>query len=76
LGNSLTLEETGRLREALQAILQKAVEVDADYEKFPETWLFHHRWGGNKGAEHIDGREILREMIGGRTTAWVPEIQH
>lgn len=75
LANSLNEEETTALHDAIQKILKHAVKVDADYKKFPESWLFHHRWGGNRGAGHVDGKEIVRETVGGRTTAWVPEIQ-
>lgn len=76
LANSLTKEETGALRDAIQKIIGHSVKVDADYREFPDTWLFHHRWGGNRGAVQVEGREIVRETVGGRTTAWVPEIQH
>jgi len=26
-----------------------AVEVDADMDRFPKEWLFHHRWGKKPG---------------------------
>ena len=68
-------EEWTRLHNAIEGVLAHAVHVEANYEHFPQDWLFHHRWGGGKGATHLDGREIVRETIGGRTTAWVPEIQ-
>ena len=74
-GTSLTSAEVGKLRKAIVSILETAVGVDADYEQFPPSWLFHHRWGGKSGSEMIDGRSIVRETIGGRTTAWVPQIQ-
>ena len=72
---TLTLEEWTALRGAIEGVLEFAVDVEADYERFPQSWLFHHRWGGAKGAESIEGREIVRETVGGRTTAWVPELQ-
>lgn len=75
LAASLNGDEVAALRQAIRSILDHAVGVDADYQKFPEEWLFHHRWGGAKGAEAIGGRLIVRETVGGRTTAWVPEIQ-
>lgn len=75
LANSLTDEETKRLHDALKKILKLSVEADADYEKYPKSWLFKHRWGGAKGADRIDGHEIVRETVAGRTTAWVPEVQ-
>lgn len=75
MGTSITNAETTRLHESIAYVLNLAVNVDADYNKFPENWLFHHRWGGNKGADLIEGREIQRDTVGGRTTAWVPAIQ-
>jgi len=75
LSASLSPDEVARLREAIRAVIEHAVSVDADYQRFPESWLFHHRWGGNRGSSFIDGKEIVRETIGGRTTAWVPELQ-
>ena len=56
-------------------VLDHAVKVDADYNRFPATWLFEHRWGGGRGAERIGGKAIVRETVAGRTTAWVPEKQ-
>lgn len=75
LGSSLSLPETRRLHKALKAVVTHAVDVGADYERFPQEWLFHHRWGGDRGPETIGGRAIQRDPIGGRTTAWVPSIQ-
>jgi formamidopyrimidine-DNA glycosylase len=75
LGSTLTLKEVKALRGALKEIISAAIEVGADKERFPENWLFHHRWGGAKGAEFIDGKPIVRETVGGRTTAWVPKKQ-
>lgn len=75
LGNSLSIDETGKLREAIKMVLDHAVKVGADKEQFPESWLFHYRWGGGKGDDLIEGQQIVREQIGGRTTAWVPSRQ-
>lgn len=74
-GNELTADETKRLRAKLGAIIRKAVDVDADKNRFPRTWLFHQRWGREDGAS-IAGRPIVHETVGGRTTAWVPEVQN
>lgn len=73
--STLSLKEVGRMLEVLEVILVKAVEVGADSSRYPESWLFSHRWGGNRGVEEIDGHPIRREQIGGRTTAWVPDRQ-
>ncbi|HJP84225.1 MAG TPA: DNA-formamidopyrimidine glycosylase family protein [Fimbriimonadaceae bacterium] len=75
LGESLSLKDVTRLRDTIHMIIQKAVDLGADKEKFPEDWLFHHRWGGDKGVDSIDGKKIVREPVGGRTTAWVPKVQ-
>jgi formamidopyrimidine-DNA glycosylase len=75
-GADLSAEEVERLHATLRKVLKKAVEVEADYEQFPKNWLFHHRWGGGRGADEIDGRKIVREAVGGRTTAWVPDLQN
>jgi formamidopyrimidine-DNA glycosylase len=75
LAASLTPDEVAALRGSIERILDHAVRVDADYTHFPDDWLFHHRWGGGKGDEHVGGQEIVRETVGGRTTAWVPERQ-
>ena len=71
----MSVEEFARLHESIRGVLDHAVHVEADYERFPQEWLFHHRWGGSKGADQIGGHEIVRETIGGRTTAWVPNLQ-
>lgn len=73
--SSLSPEEVEALRQSLRNVLEHAVNVDADYNQFPDEWLFLHRWGGGKGAERFVGGEIVRETVGGRTTAWVPDRQ-
>lgn len=75
LGSSLTLTEVEVLREKLWWIIDLAVNVGADKEQFPEDWLFHSRWGGAKGEELFLGELLVREPVGGRTTAWVPSRQ-
>lgn len=72
---SLTEVEVAALRRAIRSVLKRAIEVDADHRRFPRAWLFEHRWGGTRGAEQIDGQRIVRETVGGRTTAWVPSRQ-
>ena len=75
LGKEMSLSDTEALIDNLVRIIQEAVDLGADSEKFPKSWLFHYRWGGSKGDELIGGREIQRDQIGGRTTAWVPAVQ-
>lgn len=72
---TLTPQEVGALRRTIRSVLSKAVEVGADHQRFPRSWLFEHRWGGTRGVDQIAGQAILREQVGGRTTAWVPSRQ-
>jgi formamidopyrimidine-DNA glycosylase len=72
---SLTTVEVSALRRAIVSVLARAVKVGARHEHFPKTWLFEHRWGGARGPESIGGQRIVREEVGGRTTAWVPTRQ-
>jgi formamidopyrimidine-DNA glycosylase len=72
---SLNPTEVAALRRAIRAVLTRAVNVGADHQRFPKGWLFEHRWGGARGTEHIMGLSIVRETVGGRTTAWVPARQ-
>lgn len=72
---SLNAKETSKLHSAILDVIGVAVDVGADEDRFPDTWLFHHRWGGKRGAEKIGKHQIVRETIGGRTTAWVPSVQ-
>lgn len=72
---SLDKAEVATLRDCLLRVMREAIEVEADYERFPAGWLFLHRWGGKKGSDEIEGQPIVRETVGGRTTAWVPTRQ-
>lgn len=72
---SLTPAEVAALRRAIVSVLARAVKVGADHKKYPNSWLFERRWGGRRGAEQVGGQRIVREEVGGRTTAWVPTRQ-
>jgi len=73
--SSLDAVEVKALRRAIVAVLARAVKAGADHARFPKSWLFEHRWGGSRGSERIGGQRIVREQVGGRTTAWVPSRQ-
>jgi formamidopyrimidine-DNA glycosylase len=72
---SLTATEVAALRRSIRSVLAHAVKVSAEHHRFPKSWLFEHRWGGTRGAVQIAGQAIVREEVGGRTTAWVPTRQ-
>lgn len=74
-GADLSAAEVRRLSSTLHRILRRAVEVEADSERFPKSWLFHHRWGKKRDARTARGEEIVHATIAGRTTAWVPSRQ-
>jgi len=75
LASKLTPAQIRTLHKSTLSVVKKAVDVDADYERFPRTWLFNERWGKSKAAKTSRGHKIVHEEIGGRTTAWVPQIQ-
>ena len=75
LASDLSVAEVKRVRSKLRHVLTKACDWDADYTRFPQTWLFHHRWGKKRDALTGRGEEIEFDTVGGRTTAWVPKVQ-
>ncbi len=73
--SSLSQQEVEELHKAIHDVAVLASEVDADYERFPKSWIFHVRWGGQRGGDIHEGEQVIREQVGGRTTAWVPTRQ-
>lgn len=71
--DTLTADEVRRLHSALRDVVRVAVAADADSDRYPKRWLFHHRW--EKGTRTADGEPIAHATIAGRTTAWVPSRQ-
>jgi formamidopyrimidine-DNA glycosylase len=67
--------EVRALRRSLAAVIKRAVAVGAEADRFPRSWLFHHRWGRDADAHTAAGQRIVHATIGGRTTAWVPARQ-
>jgi formamidopyrimidine-DNA glycosylase len=74
--STLTHAELDKLRKQILKVLTLAVEVGADHHQYPPDWMFHHRWGGGRGQAKIGRYDIVRDEVGGRTTAWVPALQH
>ncbi|PBK76676.1 AtMMH-1 [Armillaria solidipes] len=79
--NTLTEEQVARLREKMVYVCETAVEANADDTKFPDNWLFKHRWGKGKKAAHNmvlpsgEPATIKWITVGGRTSAFVFELQ-
>jgi len=76
--NTLSDEQIKQLHTSIHYICSTAVELLGDSDKFPEDWLFKHRWGkGKKGTTNTmpSGEKILFLTVGGRTSAVVPSVQ-
>jgi formamidopyrimidine-DNA glycosylase len=74
-GKDLSESDYKHLHTSIRKVLKLAVEAEADEKHYPANWLFHHRWGGKRGADKLGKHAIRRETIGGRTTAWIPDLQ-
>ncbi|XP_042061935.1 formamidopyrimidine-DNA glycosylase-like isoform X4 [Salvia splendens] len=71
--SSLSKESCATLLKCINEVTDFAVEVDAENLRFPTEWLFHVRWYKKPGK--INGKKIDFIKAGGRTTAYVPELQ-
>ncbi|KAH8697550.1 Formamidopyrimidine-DNA glycosylase N-terminal domain-containing protein [Talaromyces proteolyticus] len=76
--NTLSNEQIIQLHKSIEYVCTASVDVLADSEKFPEDWLFKHRWGkGKKNQASVlpNGDKIVFLTVGGRTSAVVPAVQ-
>ncbi|XP_028552960.1 formamidopyrimidine-DNA glycosylase isoform X4 [Dendrobium catenatum] len=73
IASRLSREDCESLHRCIEEVIRYAVEVDADCNSFPIEWLFHYRWGKKPGK--VNGKRIEFIAAGGRTTAFVPELQ-
>ena len=76
--NTLSPRQISQLHKSVHHICGLAVELLADSEKFPEDWLFKHRWGkGKKDAPKSlpNGKRITFVTVGGRTSAVIASVQ-
>jgi len=85
--HTLSEEEVAALHTKTVYVCQTAVSVNADASKFPDNWLFWHRWGkgkSRKGKEKLASALMLPSgepatikwlTVGGRTSAYVVELQ-
>ncbi|CAN1777750.1 Formamidopyrimidine-DNA glycosylase, partial [Linum perenne] len=55
-------------------VIEQAIKVGTDSSQFPKNWLFHFR-EKKPGKAFVDGKTIEFTTTGGRTTAYVPELQ-
>lgn len=76
--NTLNDAQIKQLHKSIHYICKTACDLLADSEKFPEDWLFKHRWGkGKKDATKRlpNGEKIMFLTVGGRTSAVIPSVQ-
>lgn len=76
--NTLNDDQIKELNSAIHYVCSTSVDLLADSEKFPEHWLFKHRW--SKGKKNVasalpNGDKITFITVGGRTSAVVPNVQ-
>ncbi|GAU27819.1 hypothetical protein TSUD_113990 [Trifolium subterraneum] len=74
IASSLSAENCSTLHKCIKEVIEKAVEVGADSSQYPTTWIFHSR-EKKPGKAFVDGNTIDFITAGGRTTAYVPELQ-
>ncbi|XP_031266923.1 formamidopyrimidine-DNA glycosylase-like isoform X1 [Pistacia vera] len=70
----LSKESCATLLKCIKEVIEKAIEVGADSSQFPNNWIFHSR-EKKPGKAFVDGKKIDFITVGGRTTAYVPELQ-
>lgn len=73
--NTLDDAELKALHSKIKSVVKTAVGVDARNDKLPKKWLMHRRWGKQADATTHDGKKIEFVTVGGRTSAWVPDVQ-
>ncbi|KAL4756702.1 putative formamidopyrimidine-DNA glycosylase [Aspergillus foveolatus] len=76
--NTLTDDQVKELHSSIHYVCSTSTEVLADSDKFPEHWLFKHRWSKgkkNKQSTLPNGEKITFLTVGGRTSAVVPSVQ-
>ncbi|RDW75193.1 putative formamidopyrimidine-DNA glycosylase [Coleophoma cylindrospora] len=67
-----------QLHTSILHVCQLAVDALGDSTKFPDEWIFHHRWGkGKRGAPTTlpTGEKLVFLTVGGRTSCVVPSVQ-
>jgi formamidopyrimidine-DNA glycosylase len=67
-----------QLHTSILYVCQTAVDTLADSEKYPDDWLFKHRWGKGKKDKVMampNGAKITFLTVGGRTSCVVPSVQ-
>lgn len=70
--------QLAQLYKSLMYVCGLAVETLSDSSKFPDDWLFKHRWGKGKKDARMNlpsGEALAFLTVGGRTSCIVPSLQ-
>jgi formamidopyrimidine-DNA glycosylase len=70
---SLTSSQVDNLHPAILDVLRTAISLDAEFDRYPTTWLIPHRAPGELCP--VCGGEVDRVMLGGRYTYFCPSCQ-
>ena len=62
--HTLTSSQIASLHDKIKFICETAVSLNADAVKFPEDWLFRHRWVCDSESETISCSHILSQGKG------------
>jgi formamidopyrimidine-DNA glycosylase len=76
--DTFSLAQLKQLHSSIMYVCQTAVDALGDSSKFPDEWLFKHRWGkGKKDSSSTlpNGAKITFVTVGGRTSCIVPSVQ-
>ncbi|XP_042435571.1 formamidopyrimidine-DNA glycosylase-like [Zingiber officinale] len=74
IASSLSRESCKALHNCIKEVIEKALEVGADSSQFSQDWIFHSR-EKKPGNAFVAGKKIEFITVGGRTSAYVPELQ-
>lgn len=64
----MDVDQVQALHSKLYDVLRTAVDADADSEKFPTDWLFHHRWTRKKPGPKLEGHPVETITVAGRVS--------
>lgn len=76
--DTLSTAQIKQLHKSIHYVCDFAVDNLADHNKFPEEWLFRHRWQkGKKDSVSTlpNGSRFVFLTVGGRTSCVVPSVQ-
>lgn len=72
--SKISKDKCATLHLCIKEVIDMSLEVGADSSQFPENWIFHSR-EKKPGKAFVDGKKIDFITVGGRTSAYVPELQ-